>query len=103
VFGAQVGDQLGDFCVRERVTEGRHLLAAVHNLIGQFGWSPELVVADAGERWGLWASDAAFAVAVSATFIAEEDGAGLFVGPLPGVEEGMSGRWGGEYHGSRNH
>jgi len=103
VPGAQVGDQLGDFCVRKRIAEGRHLLAAVHDLIGQFGWSQKLVVPDAEERGGLRAADATFAVAVSATLIAEENRPGLFVGLLSRVGEGMSGDWGGENHDSNEH
>ena len=91
LLGAQVGDQLGDLGVRERVGEGRHLLAAVENLIGDFVRWPELVGAQTAEIGTLLSAAASRAVAVGASLVAEEDGAGLFCCFFLGTQERLSG------------
>jgi len=80
VFGAEVGDKLGGFGVGDGFAEGRHLLAAVEDLIGDFGGGPELVFGQGGEDWAFLAADAGFSVAVGATLAAKEEGAGLLGG-----------------------
>jgi len=79
VFGADVGDQLGDFRVSDGVAEGGHLLAAVENLIGDFGRGPKLVFAEVDERRCFLGADAAYAVAMGTTFVAKQERAGLLV------------------------
>jgi hypothetical protein len=76
VFGSQESHKLRDLCVGNRVAEGRHLLAAIENLIGNFFGGPELVLAQGGQVGTLFGASAIVAVAVGAAFIAKEDGAG---------------------------
>jgi len=92
-FGTEIGDELGDLRVGEGVAEGRHFLAAVEDLGGDFCGGPGFVCADAGERWGFFATNAVGTVAVGAAFVAEEDGAGFFVGLVAG---GVGGEGGGQ-------
>jgi len=80
VLGAEICDELDDLLVSERVREGRHLLATVEDLIGDFRRGPELVFAEAGEIRSLLAAAAALAVAVGATLVAKKDGADLLGG-----------------------
>ena len=80
VLCAQVGDQLRDLRVGERVAKGRHLLSAIENLSGDFGGRPVGVLADVDEAGCFFAADAAYAVAKGAAFVAKQHGAGLLVG-----------------------
>ena len=96
MLGAQIGDQLGDLLVGERVGKGRHLLAAVEDLIGDLGWGPQLVLAQVNERGSLLCADSANAVAVGATFVAKQERSGFFggLGPrlTPSSEDVLSGQ-----------
>ena len=78
MLGPQVGDDLRQLLITERIRKGRHLFSAVENLACHFVWRPELVLADVDERGSLFGSGAVGSVAVGATFVAEEDGAGFF-------------------------
>lgn len=89
MFGAQVGDDLCHLGIGERVSKGGHLFAAIEDLLRDFFRRPGLVGADGGERRTFLGSDAADPVAVLASFITEEDCAGLFVGLGCGAEEGQ--------------
>jgi len=75
IFGAEIGYELGDLHVGKGVTEGRHFLAAVENLGSDFCGRPGFVRADIRERRSFFAANAVVAVAVGATFVAEEDSA----------------------------
>jgi hypothetical protein len=80
MLGAQIGDQLGYLLVGKGVGEGRHFLAAIEDLVGYFCRWPELIGADVGESRPFLSASATDAMAVGATLIAKEDGAGLFIG-----------------------
>jgi len=80
VFRAQVGDDLGDLGIAERVAEGRHPGAAIQNLICDFFRRPLLVAADVGEGGALFCAFEISAVTVSAAFVAIENGAGKGIG-----------------------
>lgn len=80
MLGAEIGDELGDLLVAERVAERGHFVAAVEDLIGHFFRRPVLVVANVEEGWRLFGADAAGAVAIGAALVAEEEGAGLRIG-----------------------
>ena len=101
VFGAEVGDQLSDLLIGEGVAEGRHLLAAVENLMGDFGRGPVFVLAQAGEAGGLLGSLTAGSVTVSAALVAKEDRAGLLAGFVVGAEQGVGRGCGDEDEGQR--
>ena len=94
MFGAEVCDQLGDLLVGERVAEGRHLLAAVEDLAGDFCRGPELVLAQVGEIRTLLAAGSAGSVAVGATLVAKENRAGLLGSFGLRAEEGVGGERG---------
>jgi hypothetical protein len=79
VLGPQVGDQLGYFGIGEGVGKGRHLLASIENLIGNFGRGPKLVGAQASEVGSFFAACASGAMAVSAAFVAKKQRACLLV------------------------
>ena len=79
VFGAQIGDELGDFLVGEGVAEGRHLCATVRDLAGDLFRRPQLVLADVDEGWRFERAYAASAMTKCAAFVAKEDGAGFFI------------------------
>lgn len=98
MFGAEVGDQLGDLLIGDRVAEGRHLLAAVENLAGDFFRGPGLVCAQADEARSLFAADATGSVAIGATLVAKQQCAGLLGGLRLSTEKGVGGgsRGGGE-------
>ena len=91
VFGAQVSGQLSNFIVGDRVAERGHLLAAVENLIGDFGRGPELVLAQVCQSRSLLSTDAADAVAVGTALVAKQSCAGLLGGP--GLAAGESMGW----------
>jgi hypothetical protein len=77
--------------VGERIAERRHLLAAVENLAGDFGRSPELVFAQTSQVRPFFAACAARSVAVGATLVAKEKRAGLLGGFGPRAGESV--RW----------
>jgi len=86
VFCAKVRDHLGDLRVAERVAKGRHLLAAVENLGGDFSRGPELVLAQIGQVRPFLATATASTVAVSAALVLKQNRACLFVGlPRPTI------------------
>jgi len=89
VFGAEISDDLGNLRVGESVGEGRHLLAAVENLIGDLCRQPDLVLVDLGEVRAFLAAHAFHGVAVPAILIAKEDGARHLVGFFVGGGEGL--------------
>ena len=75
MFGAEPGDELGQFVLGNRVAETGHLLAAVFNLGGDL---PGLhCLADIGQRRAFWSSLAGGSVAVGASLVAEKVGSGL--------------------------
>ena len=80
VFGAKISHQLGCFLVGYRVAERRHLLTAVEDLIGDLSRGPLLVLAQVDERRSFLGADAVDAMAMSAAFVAKQDGAGFFGG-----------------------
>ncbi len=84
---AQVGDDLCNLGISERVGEGWHFAPAVENLLGDPRRRPVLVLADIGKRRSLLCAGAGDAVAMLASFIAKENGSGLFVGPGIGGKE----------------
>lgn len=96
MFGAEVGDDLGDLGIAERVAKGRHLLAAIQNLVGDFVGGPLLVAADISESGAFFCAFEIGAVAVGATFIAKEDGAGEGIGFFFGRGGGLRCGQGGE-------
>lgn len=82
MLGAQIGDDLRGLLVTEGVGEGRHLLAAIENLVGHLFDSPVVVLADVDERGSFLGAGEVCSVAVGTTLVAKEDGAGdlcLFV------------------------
>jgi len=89
VFGTEVSHELGSLLVGDRIAERGHLLSAIQDLSRDFGRRPQLVFAQVHQGRGFLGADAAFAVAVSATLVAKEKGACLFVGL------GLAGRDGG--------
>lgn len=89
VPGAQIGHQLRNFLVGERVAEGRHLLTAIQNLIGDLGRRPFLVVRQTGQIRSFLGSNAAVAVAMSAALVAKKNGAGQLGGPVLRCGEAM--------------
>ena len=89
MLGAQIRHHLRDLRIGQRVAEGRHLLPAVENLIGDPGRGPELVLADIGQIRPLLAAASAGAVAVSAALALKQDSAGLFIGPGLSAAEGI--------------
>ena len=91
MLGAQIGDQLSDLLIGERVGKGRHLLATVENLVGDFIRGPELIGANGAEVGAFLSAGASCAVAVGATFVAKQNGAGLVGGLLFGARQGVSG------------
>lgn len=86
---AQIGNELSDLRVGEGIAEGGHLLPAIHDLAGDFGRCPLLVLIDVEQRRGLFAADGSLAMAVGATLVAKERGAGQNGGVIGG-EEGQS-------------
>lgn len=97
LFGAEKSDQLLDFVVGERIAEGRHLLAAVEELAGDFVVGPLLLFADVFESRGFARAFEVGAVAEAAAFVAEENGAGHFgFFFLAGCEGGLRGAQGNE-------
>jgi hypothetical protein len=80
VLSTEVSDQLGDLLIGDRVAEGRHLLATVENLAGDFFRRPGLVCAQADEARSLFAADATGSVAIGATLVAKQQCAGLLGG-----------------------
>lgn len=91
MLGAEVGDQLGDLLIGDGVAEGRHLLAAVENLTGDFLRGPGLVCAQADEAWRLFAADAARSVTIGATLVAKQQCAGLLGGLRLSTEQSVGG------------
>ena len=91
MFSAKISDQLGSFLIGDRIAEGRHLLAAGEDLVGDPGRGPELVLAQVNERRRFLGADAADAVTVGATFVAKQDRAGPFggLGASFGLEEAV--------------
>ena len=79
VLSPQVGHQLGNLRVRQRVAKGRHFLPAIQNLVRDFLRGPKLVLADIGERRPFFAADSLRAVAMRAILLAEKECAGLLV------------------------
>lgn len=80
MLGAQVGDQLADLLVRQRIGKRRHFLPTVEDLVRDFGRWPELVGADLGERRAFFATHAADPMTEGATFITEQNRACRLVG-----------------------
>jgi len=80
VLGAEPGHKLGCLLVGERIAEGRHLLAAVENLMCDLGWGPAFVLAQTGQVRRLFAACAACAVAMDTALVAKENRAGLLGG-----------------------
>ena len=75
MFGAEPGDELGQFVLGERVAETGHLLAAVFNLGGDL---PGLhCLADIGQRRAFLRSLAGGSVAIGASLVAKKVGSGL--------------------------
>ena len=85
--GAEICNQLGSLGVGNRLAEGRHLLAAVQNLMGYAGWGPLFVLVKTSERRPFFAADAASAVTVVAATAVEEKRTGLFGGLVLFAEE----------------
>jgi hypothetical protein len=80
---------LGCFLVGNRVAEGWHLLAAVENLAGYLGGSPELVFGQAGKIGPFLGTLAIGAMAVHTAFVAKENGAGALGGFGVRTQQGM--------------
>lgn len=89
MLGTQVGDELRDLGVGERVREGWHLLAAVENLVRYLFRCPKLIGAQAGQIGGLLSARASSAMTVCAAFIAKQKSACLLVCLLVGGEKKM--------------
>jgi hypothetical protein len=79
LFCAEECYELGDLVVAEGVGEGRHLLAAVQDLIGHFFRRPVFIFADFVERWGFFCALEVGSVTVGAALVAKERGAGFFL------------------------
>jgi hypothetical protein len=71
---------LGSLLVGDRIAERGHLLSAIQDLSRDFGRRPQLVFAQIHQGRGFFGADAAFAVAMCATLVAKQKGAGLLVG-----------------------
>lgn len=69
MLGAKESDDLCRLRIGQRIGEGRHLLSAVLNLLGDFSWRPELVLADIHERWRFSCAFSMRAVTTSAPVI----------------------------------
>lgn len=80
VFGPEIGDQLGNLRVCKGVSKGRHLLAAIEDLMRHLLRRPILVLPDVCQRRALLAADPFGAMTVSAILLPKEESAGLFVG-----------------------
>lgn len=80
MFGAQISDQLSNLSICERVAEGWHLLAAVEDLVGDFGRNPKLARWQIGEGRRLFSADAAGTMAIGTAFVAKKDCAGFRFG-----------------------
>ena len=79
VFGAQVVDQLLNFFIAQGIAKGGHFFAAVEDVLRDFFGRPCLVVADAGQRGGVFGAFKGNTVAEAAALIAVENGAGFCV------------------------
>ena len=80
MFGSQEDYDLRRFGVAQRIREGGHLLAAVHDLLGDLGWSPDLILANIHERWSLSGAFAMRAMTMGTALIAKQDCTGHFIG-----------------------
>jgi hypothetical protein len=69
-----------DLGVGQGVGKGRHLLAAVEDLVSNVGGGPESVIAQIGKVRPFFAACSAGAMAVCATLIAKQDSPGFFSG-----------------------
>ena len=78
VLRAQIGYELGRLFVGDRVSEWRHFLAAVQNLIRDSLQRPLLVFVNVGKRWTFFGAREVVSMAVRASLAAEEDRPGLF-------------------------
>ncbi len=86
---AEIGNDLRDLRVGQRVCKRRHFAATVENLLSDPLGCPTLVLTNVGDRGRLFGADSGYAVAMLASFIAKEDGSCLFIGSGSGGEE----RW----------
>lgn len=93
---AQVGNDLRHILIGERVGEGRHLLAAVENLIRHFGRSPNLVLADICQGRSLPAAFEGGPVAMGASLVPIENGASRLVRMAVGACDSRKGKIGRE-------
>lgn len=91
VLGPQEGDELLDLLVAERIAKGRHLLAAVQDLVGHLLRGPCLVFADIGETGTLFGAFERLSVAIGAALVAVQGGAGFHISRGIGGEGGGGG------------
>ena len=80
VLCPQISHQLGNLPVRERVTEWRHLLPAVQDLMGDLLRGPILVFAQVSQWWAFLSADPFGAVAMGTILLAKEERTGQLVG-----------------------
>lgn len=83
----QVGHNLGNLGISERVGEGRHLATSVENLLRDLVRRPVLILAHVREIGSFFRAYAGDAVAMFAPFIAKENSPGLFIGRGLGCKE----------------
>ena len=84
MLGAQESDDLCRLRIGQRIGEGRHLLPAVLNLLGDLGWRPELIFSNIQQCRRFSCAFATRTVTTGAPGIVEKNRTGHFIGFLMG-------------------
>lgn len=79
MLGAQIGYELSNLLIGERVREWRHFLPAVQNLIGHFGRRPISIFRQLGQGRSFSATNSGRPVTVGAAFVAKKNRTGFLI------------------------